>query len=47
MIYDEKFCIAILKRNGWIPRIPEGHQLGKEWVLMALQIASLENLYND
>lgn len=44
MKYDEKYLIDVLKKNGWKPNIPEGHQLPKDWVLMALQILTIEKL---
>lgn len=40
--YNEVYCRKILKRNGWEPNLPVGHQLTKDWVLMALSIALLE-----
>lgn len=42
--YDEKFCLKILKRHGWEPVIPNGHKMPKDWISLAIQIATLEVL---
>lgn len=42
--YNEDFCKAVLKRNGWEPAYAPGNSLRKEWALMAIQIAMLEKL---
>ncbi|KKL94855.1 hypothetical protein LCGC14_1860450 [marine sediment metagenome] len=44
MKYDEVYCRKILKKNGWKVNLLKGHQLPKDWVSLAINLAILEKL---